>query len=258
MKTMTIEALLTWAFTAELCKVGGGGDGLSGVAASSWSMVDNFAALGTLIDRSPNAYGVIPGFIEDGEPHADALVIGDAVRALAGRGFDIPEGWQPFPEWSDEHGLIAAEVARVVGEVRLKGERLAGRHVVALVTSAAILGRGPDWEVGEPKTRIVEANGKPLWFVTRSSRDAFGRVYAFEGDGYDRKKQRPMRGAYRKFELSSSIRGAILSRLDWELWQDALADMADRLDGRLESHRIAPFYPDRHPWRGMVRRAASA
>lgn len=258
MKTMTIEALLTWAFTAELCKVGGGGDGLSGVSASSWSMVDNYAALGTLIDRSPNAYGVIPGFIEDGEPHPDALVVGDAVRALAGRGFDIPEGWQPFPEWSDEHGLIAAEVARVVGEVRLKGERLAGRHVVALVTSAAILGRGPDWEAKEPTTRMVEANGKPLWFVTRSSRDAFGRVYAFEGDGYDRKKQRPMRGAYRKFELSSSIRGAILSRLDWELWQDALADMAERIEGRLESHRIAPFYPDRHPWRGSARRAVSA
>lgn len=257
MKTVTIEALLTWAFTAELCKVGGGGDGLSGVSASSWSMVDNFAALGTLIDRSPNAYGVIPGFIEDGEPHPDALVVGDAVRALAGRGFDIPDGWQPFPEWSDEHGLIAAEVARVVGEVRLKGERLAGRHVVALVTSAAILGRGPDWEAKEPTTRMVEANGKPLWFVTRSSRDAFGRVYAFEGDGYDRKKQRPMRGAYRKFELSSSIRGAILSRLDWELWQDALADMAERLEGRLESHRIAPFYPVRHPWRGSARRAVS-
>lgn len=258
MKTVTIEALLTWAFTAELCKVGGGGDGLSGVAASSWSMVDNFAALGTLIDRSPNAYGVIPGFIEDGAPHTDALVVGDAVRALAARGFDIPEGWQPFPEWSDEHGLIAAEVARVVGEVRLKGERLAGRHVVALVTTSAILGRGPDWEAKEPTTRMVEANGKPLWFVTRSSRDAFGRVYAFEGDGYDRKKQRPMRGAYRKFELSSSIRGAILSRLDWELWQDALADMAERLEARLESHRIAPFYPDRHPWRGSARRAVSA
>lgn len=258
MKTMTIEAFLTWAFTAELCKVGGGGDGLTAVSASNWSFTKDLLTLGTLIDRSPNHYGVIPGFIEDGEPHPDALVVGDAVRALAGRGFDIPDGWQPFPEWSDEHGLIAAEVARVVGEVRLKGERLAGRHVVALVTSAAILGRGPDWEVAEPKTRMVEANGKPLWFITRSIRDAFGRVYAFEGDGYDRKKQRPMRGAYRKFELSSSIRGAILSRLDWELWQDALADMAERLEGRLESHRIAPFYPDRHPWRGSARRAVSA
>lgn len=258
MKTMTIEAFLTWAFTAELCKVGGGGDGLTAVSASNWSFTKDLLTLGTLIDRSPNHYGVIPGFIEDGEPHPDALMVGDAVRALATRGFDIPEGWQPFPEWSDDYGLIAAEVARVVGEVRLKGERLAGRHVVALVTSAAILGRGPDWEVKEPTTRMVEANGKPLWFVSRTSKDAFGRAYAFESDGFDRRKQRPMRGAYRKFELSSPIRGAILARLDWELWQDALLDMAGWLEGRLESHRIAPFYPDRHPWRGTARRAAFA
>lgn len=257
MKTITIEAFLTWAFTAELCKVGGGGDGLSAVAGSAWHMVSDYAALGTLIDRSPNAYGVVPGFIEDGEPHPDALAVGDAVRALAARGVDIPEGWQPFPEWADEHGLIAAEVARVVGEVRLKGDRLAGRHVVALVTTSAILGRGPDWTAKEPTTRMVEANGKPLWFVSRTSRDAFGRVYAFEGDGYDRKKQRPMRGAYRKYEISASIRGAILARLDWELWQDALAVLAGRLEGRLESHHIAPFCPDRHPWRRSARRAVS-
>ncbi len=258
MKTMTIEALLGWAFTAELCKVGGGGDGLSAVAASSWSMVEGVAALGTLIDRSPNDYGVIPGFIEAGEPHPDAVKIGDEVRALAVRGFEIPDGWQPFPEWADEHGLIAAEVARVAGEVRLKGDRLAGRHVVALVTTAAILGRGPDWEASEPKVKMVEANGKPLWFIKRKSKDAFGCVYEFEADGYDRRKQRPLKGAYRKHELSGPIRGAILSRLDWELWQSALKFLAYMLDGRLESHRIAPFVPDRQPWRRPARRERAA
>jgi len=258
MKTMTIEAFLTWAFTAELCKVGGGEDDFGGGGSSSWSFVTEYAALGTLIDRSPNVYGVIPGFTEDGDPHPDARVAGDVVRSLDDIGFDVPAGWQPFPEWSDEHGLIAAEVARVVGEVRLKGERLGGYHVTQTVIRAAILGRGPDWEVKEPTTRMVEANGKPLWFISRTTRDAFGRVYAFEGDGFDRKKQRPMRGAYRKFELSSSIRGAILARLDWELWQDALAELANRLEGQLESHRIAPFYPDRHPWRGSPRRVVSA
>lgn len=258
MKKMTIEAFLTWAFTAELCKIGGGGDGLTGVAGSSWSMVSDYAALGTLIDRSPNAYGVIPGFIEDGAPHPDAILAGDAVRGLAGIGVDIPDGWHPFPDWDDEHGLVAAEVERVIGEVRLKGDRLAGRHVVALVTTSAILGRGPDWEASEPAARMVEANGKPLWFVSRASKDAFGRSYTFEADGFDRKKQRPMRGAYRKYELSGPIRGAILARLDWELWQDALAVVARRLDGRLESHLIQPFSPYRHPWRGSPRRALAS
>lgn len=255
MKTMTIEALLAWAFTAELCKID---DGRTGAAMrSSFASVSAYGELMAMIDRTPNPYGVIP-IVGDAEPHPDAVKIGDEVRALAARGFEIPDGWQPFPEWTDEHGLIAAEVARVAGEVRLKGDRLAGRHVVALVTTAAILGRGPDWEASEPKVKMVEANGKPLWFVKRKSKDAFGRVYEFEADGYDRRKQRPLKGAYRKHELSGPIRGAILSRLDWELWQSALKFLAYMLDGRLESHRIAPFVPDRQPWRRPARRESAA
>lgn len=253
MKTVTIEKLLIWAFTQELPKVGSGdlsvGIGLS----SAWAMTRDFAVLGTLIDRSPNIYGVVPDFLEYGEPHPDALAAGAAVRALAEMTFSIPEGWQPFPEWPDEHGLIAAEVARVVEEQRLKGDRLSGRYVVALVTGSAILGFGPDWQADKPKVQDVTHAGKPAWFVTRKARDAFGRVYEYETDGFDRRKQRPVKGAYRKYAISEPIRGAILSRMEWELWQDALAYLAKSLCGRLESHAIASFIPDRHPWRRRVR-----
>ncbi len=253
MKTVSIERLLTWAFTQELPKVGSGdlsvGIGLS----SAWAMTRDFAALGTLIDRSPNVYGVVPDFLECGEPHPDALAVGSAVRALADMSFSIPEGWQPFPEWPDEHGLIAAEVARVVEEQRLKGDRLSGRHVVALVTGSAILGFGPDWRADRPKVREIARAGKPVWFVIRKTRDAFGRDYEYETDGFDRRKQRPVMGAYRKYELSEPILGAILSRMEWKLWQDALAHLARSLANRLESHAIAPFVPDRHPWRRLAR-----
>lgn len=258
MKKTTIEALLTWAFTEELCKVGGGGDGMTAVSASNWGFTKDLLTLGTLIDRSPNFYGVIPGFIENGEPAADAVRVGDAVRALAGRGFDIPEGWNPFPEWDDSHGLIAVEVERVVAEIRLKGDRLSGRHIVNLVTSAAILNRGPDWTADEPVVRMVSSMGKPRWFLAKTAKDAFGREYTFEADGYDRKRGRPMRGAYRKYELSCMLRGAVLSRLDWQLWQDALDDLGKSLGGRLFSHEILPFYPDLQPWTRQRKKAATA
>jgi hypothetical protein len=247
-KIMGIEELLQWAFCQELCKVGAAGDRLTTVAGSNWSVTQDMATLGTLIDKSPNAFGVIPGFIEDGDPHPDALLVGAAVRGLAQVRFEIPKEWAPFPEFDDPHGLIAREVERVVSEVVIKGDRLNGRHLVALVTGAAILGRGPDWECEQPTFRMVSAAGKPLWFVKKTQKDGFGRVYEFEVDGYDRKRSRPVSGAYRKYEISTMMRGAILSRLDWQLWRHALECLGNDLAGRLSAHDVAAFYADRRPW----------
>lgn len=257
MKTMTIEAFLTWAFTQELCKVGGG-DGLTTVGASNWSLTRDVATLGTLIDRSPNIYGVVPGFIADGEPHPDAVAAGEAVRGLARIGFEIPEGWAPFPDWPDEHGLVEREVRRVVDEVRVKGDRLSGRHLVALVTGAAILGRGPDWTADYPGHRMVMKNGQPAWFVMKKAKDAFGRVYEYEADGRDPARHRPKKGAYRKFELKAMMRSDVLARLDWQLWQDALAVLTDDLQGSLSHHAIAPFFADRQPWARVRKAVVSA
>jgi hypothetical protein len=251
MKTMLIEELLSWAFCEELCKVGssGGGDGLTVVAQSNWSVTREMATLGTLIDKSPNFYGVIPGFIEDGEPHADALAVGEAVRWLGRNMFlVIEDGWNPFPDLDDRHGLIAREVERVLCEVRLKGERLSGRHLVGLVTGCAILKRGPDWSAPQPGFRMVMSGGKPAWFVMKKAKDALNREYEFEANGYDAKRCKPVRGAYRKFELDRMMRSDILSRLDWQLWCDALSKIAERLDGRLVAHRIAGGLPVRAPW----------
>ncbi|KQV27588.1 hypothetical protein ASC97_04205 [Rhizobium sp. Root1203] len=255
MKKVTIDQFLTWAFTQELCKVGAGNDYGPSIA-GSWNMMSAVAELGTLIDRSPNGYGVIPDYMAGGDPHADAVAAGNAVKALAARGgFEIGEGWKPFPEWRDEFGLIQAEVENTVEALRLKPDALSGRHVVNLVVTYAILGRGPDWSVEQPEAQMVSVNGKPLWFVMKSAKDGFGRAYNYEADGFDRKKQRPMRGAYRKYELSAPLRGAILSRLDWQLWQSALEILHADLSGRLSSNSILPFSPDRSPW--AAHRAAS-
>ncbi len=248
MKKVGIERLLTWAFSVELANWRPEERENIGYPASAWAVIQRIGAMGTRIDG-----GMPMGQVLREEPHADALLASDAVMALAERGgFEVAPGWQPFPEWRDEHGLVAAEVARVVEEQRLRGDIANGDRVVTLVLSCAMLGRGPDWEADEPEAEVVSLNGKPRWFVKLKAKDAFGRVYEYETDGRDPAKRRPLRGAYRKYVLSAPVRAAILDRLDWQLWQDALAHLHDSLAPRLKNHVLLPFRPNRQPWARMV------
>ncbi|NVP56075.1 hypothetical protein [Mycoplana rhizolycopersici] len=251
MKKVSIERLLTWAFAVELAGWRPEERENLGYGSSAWSIIERVGALGTRIDG-----GTPLGQARREEPQADALIAADAVMGLAARGgFDVAPGWQPFPEWHDGHGLVAAEVARVIEEQRLRGDIVNGDHVVTLVLSSAVLGHGPDWEAEEPFAQPVSMNGKPRWFVKRKAKDAFGRIYEYEADGRDPAKRRPMRGAYRKYELTTPVRGAILSRLDWQLWQDALVHLHESLAPRLENHVLLPFRPDRQPWVRLVEAA---
>lgn len=252
MKKISIEALLTWAFTQELGKVGAAADVGTGFSLA-WSGMAEVAALGTIVDRTPNVYGAIPSFVYEGEPHPDALVVGDAVRRLDEHGFEIAKGWNPVADWSDDHGLIAAEVARIAEEQRRRTDRLSGPHVVSLVISSAVLKRGPSWQADQPEAVMVSSMGKPAWFVMRKAKDSLGRIYEFEDNGFDKRRQRPVKGAYRKWRLKRSIRGDVLSRLDWQLWQSALKVLHGRLSRpmRLSEHELLPFRPVRQPWIGM-------
>ncbi|MDX0517364.1 hypothetical protein [Sinorhizobium medicae] len=257
MKKLGIEELLTWAFTQELCKVGATGASPAGFS-QAWSLMVEMASLGTLIDRNPNSYGVIPDFIVTDDPHPDALLVGDAVKSLARRGgFEIAEGWNPFPEWSDELGLIAADVAAAIRQALSRRDAMNGRHVVSLVATHAIMKAGPDWHADEPQVRMVMHRGKPAWFVQAKAKDSFGKMRCFEADGYDQRKKRPMKGAYRKYELSHSLQSAALSRLDWQLWQDALLVLYTELKGRLSVVDLLPFVPNRQPWVRNARAASS-
>jgi hypothetical protein len=117
-----------------------------------------------------------------------------------------------------------------------------------LVTTAAILKRGPDWQAEAPKVVTVQNGGKDAWFVKRVSKDSMGRRVEYEDNGFHQRHQRPMKGAYRKYRLAQSIRGAVISRLDWQLWQSALETLRDSLYGALTAHDLLPFHPDRSPW----------
>lgn len=256
MKKIGIEELLTWAFTQELPKFGTS-EALGPSFSQAWSMMIEVAALGTLVDRSPNSFGVIPTCLFEGDPHPDAIIVGEAVKALGDRNFEVSAEWNPVPEWEDEHGLIKEAVRAVVdGVVVGRTARLNGRHVVTLVACSAALKRGPDWKIGKaPATVIFKRNGKdPAWFVLNKGKDSFGRTIEREVDGFDYKKRKPRPGAYNKFKLDGSVRGAVLSRLDWQIWQSALEELHMSLEGRLSEHDLLPFTPDRQPWVRTIRR----
>ncbi|WP_132312101.1 hypothetical protein [Martelella mediterranea] len=257
MQKLTIKELLTWAFTEELCKEGAGTSFGPPMIRSAWAAMAEVEALGTMVDRSPNSYGVIPGFVDAGEPHEDALKVADAVRALTREGFDIPEGWQPFPEWEDERGLIADEVERVLEQERARGERQTGRYAYNLIVACAVLKRGPDWWAERPTEHMVMRRGSPAWFVQKRMKDSFGQWHFYEADGFDRRARRPMKGAYRKYELAEPVRGAVLSRIDWMVWQAALQLLERELLGRTKEYHLVPMRFSFAPWKSAVRAKVS-
>ena len=139
MKTVTMEELLTWAFVNELPK-GGGVDGLDNansawrmLEASSWGKITSFAELGTLIDRS----GGTNCFIEQGEPHEDAVTVGRAVAQLAACDIALAERWNPLADWPDDDATLSALAADAVARVRKRIEERTqarrGSEMVSLV-----------------------------------------------------------------------------------------------------------------------------
>src|SRR5690606_18311416 len=209
MKTVTIEELLSWAFVHELPK-GGGVDGLQNpnsawrmLQASSWGKVTAFAELMTLIDTGPGGGNF---FIEQGEPHEDALVVGEAVAALAHQEAAIPQDWWPLGDWQlhDEvsRTLAEAAVARALDRWRQRTPARRAAGIVNLVVGTAILGRAPHWEAPQPKVRMVMRSGKPAWFRMVTVRDDLGHPHEREVDGYDARRGRRHRDAYRKFEFA--------------------------------------------------------
>lgn len=262
MKTMAIEELLAWSFVHELPK-GGGVDGLDNVnsawrmlQASSWGKVSDWAELMTLIDHGP---GDGENFmIEQGAPHDDAIVVGEAVADLAHCEIVIPDGWDPLPDWPlhDDRmaGLMADAVARAVERFTLRSRARRAAHLVSLVIGSAVLGREPGWEAPVPAIRMIERAGKPAWFMAKQVRDVFGRSNTVEVDGFNRKAGRPFRGAYRRYEFSDDPVGDIMARLDRELWAAALRRVSDRIANQLVAHRLSNWEIEPTPWGGSARR----
>ncbi|MBS9720190.1 hypothetical protein JYU29_05750 [Tianweitania sp. BSSL-BM11] len=257
MKTMTIEEMLVWAFVNELPK-GGGVDGLEsresawGAMSSGSDMMASFAVLGmkpqTSVGSSYEPRGM---WFDQGDAHPDALTLGGAVSDLGRCSVRLPTDWQPLSDWPNTLGLAEAEVDNQAARFQARSETETGRSLVALVMGTSILGKRPDWSSVPLEARVVERGGKPAWFVKRTMLDNFHQPFEIEVDGYNPKSGRPVRGAYRKFELTGNAAGDILARLDWQLWIAALRHLGTVMRAKLVEHRLADFDERMTPWQDV-------
>lgn len=216
-----IEEALQWAFGEELGK-GGGEEGLAGPG-SAWSKIEGLRQYGCLIDTS----GGHMRFYENTPVASEALAIGEAVKGLYLDDWfidpdDVKENM--LADWPLQQRLLAADAveSRIAGWNANHPRRRAA-HVIALVITMAALRKRPDWAGDVPKVRMVMRRGHPAWFVKANRKSELGRDIVVEIDGMDRRKHRPLPGAYRKYELSASPGHLIASRMDWLLWRFALA-----------------------------------
>ncbi|TIO14047.1 MAG: hypothetical protein E5X86_26735 [Mesorhizobium sp.] len=252
MKTVTIEELLTWAFVHELPK-GGGVDGLDNansawrmLEASSWGKITSFAELGAIVDQGRG--DTENYWIEQGEPHDDAVAVGRAVAGLSRCDVAVPAGWNALADWPDTEGMAEAAVKKAVERYMVRTPQRRAAGIVSLVVGTAILGREPDFGAEPSKVRMIERGGRPAWFVIRRMKHEDGQTYDLEVDGYNGRTQRPVKGAYRKYEFSIDPTGDILGRLDYQIWVAALRRLEAEIAAQLVGHRLVFSDRSMTPW----------
>lgn len=244
---MDIENLLRWAFVHELGK-GGGVEGIANVN-SAWRTI---CELGVRVDMGSTGVGYHDAdnfMLEQGEPHRDATLIGEAVRDLAGAAIIGFEAWDAFADVPELAEPLAGIPGRVAERLRLMPDDSRRQLPVSIVVSAAMTGKAPDWRWPErPRAQMIMRGGKPAWFVRRELTDGFGRVSTVEVDGYNPKRQRPVPGAYRKYQVEPDAYGVALSRMDWQVWVMALGLLVEQMAGALADYEAVPALHSPTPW----------
>jgi len=233
-----IEKLVQWAMREELPK------GQS-VSASPWQIVTQYCALGVRVDVS--GYGDGLGFLA-GEPHADALLVADAIRSLDTRA-RFQDRVEVLPLFGDFAGIAGDAVDAILG---------ASFDQRGLVLSHATMGSRPAWafELPSPRQRFYEARnaaGAVRCYPVVLGTDADGDVVMMQkNEGRARKRD----GEY---TLSMSPRSPLEwhdpaplsvahSRAQFVAWHMALSHLAGVLDGALESFDVLPLAVPLMPW----------
>lgn len=280
MKTIGIEAFLSWAYRDELPKEQAPaiamakavtrpttissdayGSGWDGVSRQGELMADMVS------DGRPNGYGVIAMDAWYGEPtHPDALAAHEAVSKLSKVTLNVPEGWAPLgglglteDEAEDALRRALPRVATMEGE----GDDVIWRlrfKPAELVRRFAILGGAPDWSAEVPKRRLATVCGKPAWFRMVEFTSHLGRPERREVDGFNKRSQRPYPGAYRKTVLEPDPMLAAVERAEYEVWHAALCLLVEMLNepGALTAHRLAPPLAPMRPWEDIAMVAETA
>ncbi|MCD1644312.1 hypothetical protein [Aurantimonas coralicida] len=261
MKRIGIEALLAWAYRQELPKTGSGtvrGHAGPGAGLGGWDMVSEFGELHALIDMS-NHWGCVPDFSTEAYPHPDAVLVGQAVARLADAAFEAGEGYDVLGDLRLEDGSALTDAER--NDCHRRGvaiARINGARMPATIARLAILGTAPEWGgYAVARKPVTNAQGGPAWFrkTVRPAADG-GPDVTIEIDGYDRQRQRPHPGAYRRTRLTPDPVQIVIDRVEYQAWVLALASLVADLDGVLADHVVDG--PDRSlwPWEGEEQRQA--
>lgn len=239
MQNITIEKLLTWAFVDELPK-GGGAEGIYSPK-SAWSLMDYIASFGVRVDIDRGRQD-LPGRFEQGEPHPDAILVGEAVRELANHNFDMADlSFEKLPlyDWTDEAKALAKPIFENV-LIKFQNRPIATRQqsLIALVVSCAVLEKKPSRKLPVPNVSVVSNGNTPLWFIKRKRVNSFGHEIEVEIDGYNYRSHRPYKGAYKKQFLTPSPENSFLGWFDFWLWKKALTFLKKNLSGKLSDYRV--------------------
>lgn len=262
MKTIGIEAFLSWAYVEELPKAGRepamigrtGGAGGGGYA-GGWDAVSQQGELlaEMVSDGRPNRYGVLPIAIDCGPPHPDALAAHDAISALDHWEVGFPDDWNPLADMNLAASDIADCVGRARGRILLtdgKGRVRFRQRPAELVRHHAIMRSAPGWQAKAPVASFVLGqNGKPAWFRKVAVTEGVTTVER-EVDGFNPKARRPWHDAYKKMLLTPDPMLAAVDRAEYEVWFAALDEVRRTLsmDGVLSGHIVVPAARRARPW----------
>lgn len=241
MKKITVQKLLNWAFVHELPK-GGGADGIYSPR-SAWGLMEQVGSLGVHIDLNRGRQD-LPACFEQGEPHPDALIVGQAVRKIMDFDFALDNlsfEMLPLHRWNEQARTLAEPIFDSM-IVRLKNcsKQERGCSVIALVVSCAVLEKEPEHSLPLPKLATICRGGSPCWFIKQKRVDSFGRETEVEVDGFNYKSRRPWRGAYLKHLLNPSPEGNFENWVNYQLWKKSLKFLYHELNGKLSDFCLIP------------------
>jgi len=251
-KRMDIERALQWAFREELPKVAAS----PGARIRDFRPSENVGSMWDAAERVDNMYGVTPDLYASGDPHPDALTIGDAVRWLDACPVVLPADWNPVTDLGLDADETREAVHHGIGQATFigeDGERRLKRGLLNIVRMGAVLFTRPIWEA-EPVTReIVRGqNGKELWFrkvrIPYTTADGGTAYNEVETNGIDPKTRKPHLDAYRKVRLEPDPAPVVAERAEYECWAHALNALMEEMPPLMTSIEVEASSIPVRPW----------
>lgn len=238
-KRIDIEKLVQWAMREELPKG-------QAVAASPWDMITQFAQLGVRVQTGGYAgdgFGFTPG-----APHEDAIIVGDAIRALNTEArFDA--ACEVLPLFGDLAGIAGDAVDAIL---------CASFDPRSIVISKAMQGTRPAWDFETPSPYQMFVSFRDRAGAIRSR----PLVHGVDAEG-DLVELAPNRGRKAQrdgmYDLAYGPRSPLQwgdpslihighARAEYLAWHGALVSLAADLAGKLAEHEPTAPAVRPMPW----------